>query len=257
MFPKKIKLLATIFASAVTLVATAAWARPGITACALVGVAGLHTLDDGSLTDSESEADRRHYMKLVSNARERIVSTFGPAESKPIVVFFNGPDGFGPFKLNRYGSMETFGSRACVMIGPKGQNLDVVSHELMHGELRYRVGSLRSFLQVPTWFDEGVAMQVDYRNRYLLTPQETQSSDYVKALTTTSSFLAANDEALTRNYASSKQVVASWIKRVGAADLYPQLHRIKNGESFSDVFPTQELTVRSSGLPSAAAELKR
>ena len=141
------------------------------------------------------------------------------------------------------------GSRACVFFGPKGQSIDVVAHELMHGELHHRVGYLRRSLQVPTCFDEGVAMQVDYRSRYLLSPQDSQNADHVRAFTTGSSFFVADDEALTRNYAAAKEVVASWVARAGATLLYPRLHRLKNGESFSEVIPERELKLRSSGLP--------
>ena len=227
---------------AVTSLATVALALPGLTACALVGIAGLHPLGDGLLTDSDSKADHRRYIQLARDARARIEATFGVVESKPILVFFSGPSGFGPFKLNSYGSTQMVGSRACVMVGPRGQNIDVVAHELMHGELHHRAGYLRRFLQVPTWFDEGVAMQVDYRSRYLLLPPEAQNADYIRASTTESSFFVADDEALTRNYASAKEVVASWVRRVGAATLYLRLHRLKNGEPFSEVVPERELT---------------
>jgi hypothetical protein len=251
MLPKRTFLIAT-FGVAVTLIATVAFALPGPTTCALVGMAGLNTLSDGLLTDSKSEADHRRYIQLTRDARARIEATFGTPESKPIFVIFNGPEGFGPFKLNSYGSTQMAGSRVCVMVGPKGQNIDVVAHELMHGELHYRVGPVARFLQVPTWFDEGVAMQVDYRSRYLLSPQEALDSDYVRALTTASSFFSGDEEALTRNYASAKAVVAPWVAKAGPATLYPRLHRLKSGESFAEVVHERELTLRSSELPSGS-----
>jgi hypothetical protein len=238
--------------TAAALVATAAIALPGPTACALVGMAGLNVLGDGIATDSKSEADHRRYIQLVRDARARIEVTFGTPESRPIVVIFNRADGFGPFKLNGYGSTQMVGSRACVMVGPKGQNIDVVAHELMHGELHYRVGPLQRFMQVPTWFDEGIAMQVDYRSRYLLPPQEVVDSGYLRTLTTASSFFVGDDEALTRNYASAKAVVASWVATVGPATLYPRLLRLKSGESFSEVVPELERSTRSSGQPSGS-----
>ena len=256
MFPFKQKLLVSIGATA-ALVATIAFALPGSTSCALVGLAGLNALGDGVVTDSKSAADHRRYIQLVHDARARIEATFGMPESKSIVVIFNRSDGLGPFKLNEYGSTQMVGSRACVMVGPKGQNIDVVAHELMHAELHYRVGPMQHFLQVPAWFDEGIAMQVDYRNRYLLSPQEAVNSDYVRALATASSFFSANDEALTRNYASAKAVVASWVMRVEPTTLYPRLLRLKSGESFAEVVPERELTWRSSGRNMTAAELQR
>ncbi|MDY0037377.1 MAG: hypothetical protein RBS05_15815, partial [Zoogloea oleivorans] len=133
------------------------------------------------------------------------------------------------------GSTQFIGSRACVMVGPKGQSVDVVAHELMHAEIHHRVGYLKRFLQLPTWFDEGVAMQVDYRTRYSLSPQDSQTADYVRGLTTFSSFFKGDEQAVVRNYASAKQVVASWLSKVGTTSLYAHLQRLKNGESFAEI----------------------
>jgi hypothetical protein len=228
-------LVAATFAVVLASATTFAFALPGPTACLLVGVADLHKLSDGSLTESESEVDQQRYVQLTRDARARIKSTFGKVESKPILVFFSRPDGFGPFKLNAYGSTQFIGSRACVMVGPKGQSVDVVAHELMHAEIHHRAGYLKRFLQLPTWFDEGVAMQVDYRPRYSLSPQDIQNADYVRGLTTFSSFFASDEQAVVRNYASAKQVVASWLSKVGTTSLYSRLQRMRGGESFAEV----------------------
>lgn len=233
--PIKRTLLAVTFAVTLASATAFAFALPGPTACLLVGVAELHKLSDGSLTDSESEVDQQRYVQLTRDARVRIESTFGSIESKPILVFFSRPDGFGPFTLNAYGSTQFIGSRACVMVGPKGQSVDVVSHELMHAEIHHRVGNLKRFLQLPTWFDEGVAMQVDYRNRYSLSSQDAQNADYVRGLTTFSSFFKGDEQVVVRNYASAKQVVASWLSRVGNTSLYSRFQRMRNGESFADI----------------------
>ena len=240
-----------------TAAAAAVLALPGQTACAFVGLTGRHAFADGSLTESASEADRQRYLQLASDARARIEATFGAVESDPIIVFFNGSDGFGPFQLNRYGSAQMVGSHSCVMMGPKGQNVDVVAHELMHAELHSRVGYRRYLFEVPTWFDEGVAMQVDQRPRYALSPKQSQTADYVRALTTNSLFTDADEERLVQNYASAKEVVARWTANAGKANLYSRLDRLKKGEPFPEVFPDWELSPRASGLPSVADEPKR
>lgn len=214
---------------------TFAFALPGPTACLLVGVAALHELSDGSLTDSASAADQQRYVQLTRDARARIEGIFGATESKPILVFFNHPDGFGPFRLNAHGSTQFLGSRACVMVGPKGQSVDVVAHELMHAEIHHRVGYLKRFLQLPTWFDEGVAMQVDHRPRYALSPQDAQNVDDVRGLTTFSSFFNGNEQTVVRHYAAAKQVAAAWLSKVGPASLYARLQRMRDGESFADI----------------------
>jgi hypothetical protein len=190
---------------------------------------------------NNSPAQKAKYEALIQEARERIKDTFGEPEADPIIVFFDDPRSFSPLFLNEFGQAPRIGKRACAIIGPRGQDVDVVSHELMHTEIHHRVGAKR-LREIPTWFDEGVAMQVDYRSRYLLEPQDAQNSDDVRALTSASSFFVADDGVLTRNYASAKKVIALWLAEVEPAALYPRLQRLKNGESFSDIFPEQELT---------------
>jgi uncharacterized protein YccT (UPF0319 family) len=229
----KHKFLIAMFAVVFTSVSTFALALPGPTACLLLGVADLQKLADGSLAESESEVDQQRFAQLTRDARLRIESTFGAVESKPIIVFFDQTNGFGPFRLNAYGSAASIGSRTCVMVGPKGQNVDVVAHELMHAEFDHRVGFLKS-LQLPTWFHEGVAMQVDYRPQYSLSPQDAQNTAYVRDLTAPSTFNEGDDQALTRNYASAKHEVASWLSKVGPTSLYSRLKRMKDGQSFAE-----------------------
>jgi len=114
--------------------------------------------------------------------------------AKPVLVFFSSSKGFlGPFRqINSYGNTQFVGGRACVMIGPNGQNVDVVAHEMAHAELFLRVGWLARWLQIPTWFDEGVAMQVDYRSRYDLPAEKIPNAGDVRALTTFSKFFSGN-----------------------------------------------------------------
>lgn len=217
-------------------------ALPGPTACLAVGIAGLQPLGDRIYSDTDSTEAHQGYQSLVDAARDRITATFGAPESRPIMVFLQAPEGFGPFKLNAFGSTQMIGSRACVMIGPSGQNVDVVAHELMHAEIHHRAGAVARFLEIPTWFDEGVAMQVDYRSRYTLESRAEHDPSEVRALNTAASFFSTNDKDLTQNYASAKAVVAGWTGRIGANALYERLRRLQAGEPFSVVIPEHEWT---------------
>lgn len=209
-----------------------AWSAPS--ACLLVGLVDLQRLPDGSLTDNPAAADQERYQQLAREARARIAATFGSTSAQPILVFFSRPEGFGPFRLNPYGSTPFIGSRACVLVGPQGQNVDVLAHELMHAELHHRVGYLQRFLEVPAWFDEGVAMQVDYRPRYAL-PLEATPGEPVRSLSSFSAFFSGDEQRIVRNYAAARRVVAGWLEKVGTASLYAHLERLRNGESFAQV----------------------
>lgn len=167
-------------------------------------------------------------------------------KSKPTVVFFNERDYFWPLTLNEYGSTSFLGYKTCVMIGPKGQNIDVTAHELMHAEIEHRVGYWRGWIELPIWFNEGLAMQVDRRERYNL-PKGTKTS-YVKQLNSVSDFSVSDDKLLTDHYASAKSEVAQWISKVGTGLLYDHLNSIKEGRSFESVWQSskRELTNPSS-----------
>ena len=214
--------------------ATLAYAVPGATACAIVESTRLESLPDGTLVESGSSApERDKLLDLMSRARARIEKTYGAPRAKPIVVFFQDTQFFWPLKLNAYGSTSFIGSRACVMVGPKGQNLDVVAHELMHAELFERVGYLRRFTEVPVWFDEGIAMQVDFRPRYELPKGEPIDTTYVRQLETVRQFFQPNDQQLTKNYAAAKAEAAQWLSEVDAQSLYQRFDRIRTGEQFN------------------------
>jgi hypothetical protein len=213
-----------------------AFALPGPTACVLIGAAEFQPLPDGSVADATSTAsENEKYQELTRQAKARIEATFGVPVAKPILVFLNDTQRVGPFKLNSHGSTQFVGSRACVMVGPKGRNVDVIAHELMHVELHHRVGYWQRFRQIPTWFDEGVAMQVDYRARYTLPEDEKPKTGYVRELGTVREFFEPNEQAVVRNYAAAKAIVADWIAEVGAGSLYTRFERIRQGSAFTEV----------------------
>jgi putative transposon-encoded protein len=199
-----------------------AYSNPGVAAC---------VVSDGQQVPSTMQA------QLLSDSKARIQQSFGSLQSKPMVVFFNEPNTFWPLKPNEYGSTNFIGSRVCVIVGPKGQNIDVLAHELMHAEIAARVGYWRRFTQLPVWFDEGLAMQVDYRPNYTLSLSESESTkvDYVKSLQSSREFFAPSDELLTKNYASAKVVVNKWVTDLGNSAVFSRLELIRAGESFESM----------------------
>ncbi|MGC1440713.1 MAG: hypothetical protein WA888_08900, partial [Burkholderiaceae bacterium] len=86
---------------------------------------------------------------LLADARTRITETFGAPVSTPQVFFFNSSDSLWQLRQNSYGSTTFLGYKTCVSIGPKGQNVDVVAHELMHAEIEHRVGFWTRTMKLP------------------------------------------------------------------------------------------------------------
>lgn len=209
----------------------AAAAGPGTVACVFIDASGLVTLPDGTRVEpGRSAEDHAALEQLLTEGRARIAQTFGAPRAQPIVVFLREAHLFG-LPLNPYGSTSFIGTRACVVLGPKGHTPDIVAHELMHAELFARVGYWRRLTEIPTWFDEGLAMQVDERSAYAA---PTGGTAFVRQLDTVRAFNAtANDAQATLNYAAAKAEVAQWLTRVGAGSLYPRLERVGGGEAFA------------------------
>ena len=216
--------------------ATLVFAVPGATACAFVGVREFESLPDKTLVEPQrSSQDRSEIQELLSDARKRIETRFGATRATPIVVFLQNTEAFWPLSLNAHGSTSFVGSRTCVIVGPKGQSVDVVAHELMHAELADRVGYWRRLTEIPTWFDEGVAMQVDFRPRYDLPSGKPVNTSYVRRIETAHEFFKSSGSRLVQNYASAKFEVAHWLSGIGKQNLYQRLERIENAEPFDTV----------------------
>ena len=96
----KRSLLIAAFTLAVASASTFAFALPGPTACLPRPAPG-----------PARSPDQQAYVQLARDARARIEGTFGAVESKPILVFFSQPEGFGPFRLNAYGSIQFIGRK--------------------------------------------------------------------------------------------------------------------------------------------------
>jgi hypothetical protein len=181
-------------------------ANPGVAVCVASGILPLTRLDDGTLVESGSlDADwPAAVQRLLASGKGRIGKIFGEPQSTPIIVFFNSSTSFWPFRLNDHGSTHVIGTRTCVLIGPNGQNVDVVAHELMHTEVADRIGVLAKFTDLPTWFDEGLAMQVDFRPEYDIAGGTNFETKPVRALVSVNAFFVPHSKQLTNNYASTK-----------------------------------------------------
>ena len=102
--------------------------------------------------------------ELIQNSRLRLQGLYGSVASEPWIACLSEP---------RLGLGQGIGSThfapampSILIVNEDGQNVDVLAHEWSHAELARRVGFWKRNVETPTWFDEGVAMQVDMRSDY-------------------------------------------------------------------------------------------
>lgn len=199
----------------------AALLRPATAACIFA--------NDNDLTETQAE--------VIKKAQARIRSRFGPLESSPTTYFFDTTDSFWRLKLNSYGSTSFLGYKTCVAIGPNGQNVDVVAHELMHAEIASHTGFWARNRKLPVWFDEGLAMQVDFRERYNLGKEADFS--FATRLDSSKAFFVSDRELLTKHYAAAKAAVQTILLDVNEKDIYSQLKQLRAGATFDSIFTTE------------------
>jgi hypothetical protein len=227
-----------------TLVALVGWgsiqktyARSEATTCALIDVSGFETLSDGTRVENgRTEREKIQIINLVSSARARLARTFGMPRAKPIIIFHQSTKTFWSSALATHGSTSFIGTRACVFIGPYGGTIDVVAHELMHAEMFERIGVWARATQIPTWFDEGLAMQVDYRALYVLSKTMHADTTFVRKLDAADQFFVSDPKVRIFHYAAAKREVSQMLSAKGTRNLYAMLDRIAAGEPFVRVF---------------------
>ena len=178
---------------------------------------GLEEVAPGIFATSEVTPDQRlEFVHLHAAAKLRISNTFGATRASPLIVM-GGTEalrrlipGSSSFATTVY-----IPYRSCVVVGPQGHEVDILAHELLHAEIHDRVGHWQRLTQIPTWFDEGLAMQVDRRERYAWSLKaDAVDSGLVKQWTTRSQFFAGNDEQLTRHYAMAREEVRLWLQKL-------------------------------------------
>ena len=218
--PYKISTLIGIFTIALLL---AALSRPASAACIFAS--------NGDFTDPQQF--------IIQQAKSRITGKFGPLESHPVIYFFDSSTSFWSFARNSYGSTSFLGYKTCVAIGPNGQNVDVVAHELMHAEIARHTGFWARNKALPVWFDEGLAMQVDYRDRYNL--EAGTDVSFVTQLKSSKAFFVSDGELLTRHYAAAKRAVELLLLDNDEKAVYSGLELLREGRTFDSIWQIADL----------------
>ncbi len=233
------KLLLAILSMGVAFLLTGAFFQRHALACEMLPVINYQQIDKNVyLAPDMAREPAADILELVTAAAERITLVYGAPVSTPRLLITAQTETAEKWGANSTASMHRLPWRACIVVGPKGLNVDVVAHEWLHAEIQQRVGFFRFLTEIPVWFDEGAALTVDYRAPFLpenivLTDAEVQA---VKLLVRGSDFFA-ND--IRTNYQAARRAVEPLII---AEHFYADLERIALGESFDTVFVVNQST---------------
>lgn len=170
-------------------------------------------------------------VSVLMNAKKRIGAHFGEPYAMPTIVVLSTQD-----ELRDYGLDTSLGKLLFVpwdsylLLNYNQLSVDVTAHELVHAEIVHRVGYLKRQLEIPTWFDEGAAMQVDFREKYtsLMAINPTEFLNLTR-LDTPSKFWTHDKNETIKHYQMAKSAVKEIFQHSNDS-LYLLLEKIRNGE---------------------------
>ncbi|MGB5457825.1 MAG: hypothetical protein WBO16_13220 [Gammaproteobacteria bacterium] len=176
---------------------------------------------------------------MIDSARLRITEHYGKPIAKPVIIITGSER-----EAEYYGLHGTPGAlfftpwNSYLILNHRKGGLDVASHELVHAEVVERLGYFIRQREIPTWFDEGVSLQVDFRPHYSIDLDFFDRSEIRRAYTLDSpgKFWTKNKQQNIRNYLAARAAVAMFFRSSTTKALYPMLSKIREGKRFEDLF---------------------
>lgn len=193
--------------------------------------------------DNSYSGDKDKVIKIINAAKDRVSDFWGNIESSPTIIISDNEKTIA--KLGGDHDIKTmvlFRAYSYISISNEYLNVDIIAHELTHAELHARLYKEQlPHTMIPSWFDEGIATQNDYREQY---SEETwkertnNGSQIIKLgdMDTASEFYAGNLEDRRLRYMISKYEVKSWIEKNCLEDLIELINRVNAGENFYDLY---------------------
>lgn len=215
------------------------YAFPQESRCILVDYYGLERQGNLYYGRDTSKDTINKIVEIISKAEARNVGFWGQKICQPKFIFCNSDEDFIKFGNNSLTPAAAYMKLGSyIVINQSGINLDIISHEISHAELYERIGFFNKTFKIPTWFDEGLAMQVDYRAYYSEQNLMQKTIDLnkfakVKELYSGNEFQSGTIEQVMLNYSMARYEVSKWYSK---ERLDKFIEDIKERESFEKAY---------------------
>lgn len=189
-----------------------------------------------------------HLAALIDVAEHRVEKFWGTMSVKPKFIYCDNEEDYQKFG-SKYPSPACAHMKmgAYVVISNDGINIDILAHEISHTELYQRIGFFNRTLKIPTWFDEGLAMQVDLREQYSADSLTKMTEDLtnipdIMSLQTYAQFGNGTQENVILNYALAKYVLEKWHT---PEKLMTFIDKMNNGDDFESCYNHSLITIKN------------
>ncbi|MBO0950937.1 hypothetical protein [Fibrella forsythiae] len=193
-------------------------------------------------------------------ASERIRRFWGNQQGQAVIIYCPTQEQYSLYCSGGEGAGCSLGmpwGASFLVLGPEGNSPDVMAHELCHDELFARLGWLTVKQQVPQWFNEGLALMVDYRfsngnstprERFLIYDAEwnyrargpqglsPQVMPVISSLESTRDFFYGDYGRVMLAYLTAGREVSRWLATVGPTALPRLMTGLSEGGAFATVY---------------------
>ena len=201
--------------------------------------ASFEKISDNVYVNRYYAGNRDEIAKLIEEAKSRDTDFFGSLKCLDHTVIIIYDDEIFLSKLG--GDHDTMTvlfpvKKSYISVSTEYLTVDILAHELTHAELYERL-SCKGLLQIPTWFNEGIALQNDYREQYgpEAWAEQTENGKNIVAhedMDTAAEFYSGTKEDRRFHYLNAKHDVAEWLENHGRQGLLDLIDKLNGGEDF-------------------------
>ena len=189
---------------------------------------------DNSMTQEEVRA-------VTAQAKERVTAFFGERHCTNQTIIISDNDKI----IKKIGEKDTNTylfphPKSYICLSNEYFNVDVVAHELTHTELHSYL-SMDTYNKIPTWFDEGLATQNDYRERYsyekwVEKTDNGKNATPLQDMDSPDEFYCSNDDECQFHYICAKHEIGEWLERHSVQELLKIVEAVNNDEDFYTLY---------------------
>jgi len=206
--------------------------------------ASFEKISDNVYINRNYAGSRDAITQLIDEAKSRVADFFGSLTCQDYTVMIICDDEKLLAKLG--GDHDTHHAtlfpvkRSYVSVSTEYLTVDVLAHEVTHAELYERLSG-KAFRRLPTWFNEGIALQNDYREQYgpEAWAEQTDNGKNIVAhedMDTAAEFYSGTKEDRRFRYLNAKHDVAEWLEKQGLQGLMALIDRLNGGENFGAAY---------------------
>ena len=267
-----------IIVGVVVVLCSLAFLYPQIFNCEMVRFSGLRSLKQsiyGSPFISSSQV--RQVLKYISQSEMRVDSFYSGKLSQPVIIVCSNPEEYVKYCRSTEGagcSLGTPWGSTFIILNVQEINVDVVSHEMSHIELLTRLGWWKTTMQVPQWFNEGIALMLDkrfvsethpigrymeYMDEWLYYTRGGQEILELEEIVSVKDFFRGNQQYVMLAYMTSGLEVSFWLHNTGPTGVGRFIADMQQGQDFELAYRSaeQENVEKSKGARLPVNPLRR